>query len=95
MNSDERVALFVFGFAVLVLSVSTVVGLTIAIFKSVKYLFECKHRFALQDMRRTSDDPDSPERITWACYVCGREFKANCGLDIYKHGTADNSRGQS
>jgi len=54
-----------------------------------------KHRFALQDMRRTSDDPDSPERITWPCYVCGKEFNANCGLDIYKHGTADNSKGQS
>lgn len=94
MNSDERVALFVFGLCVLALSIAAVVVLILAVFKSVNYIFACKHRFALQDMRRTSDDEDSNERITWACWKCGKEFKANCGLDILKHGTADNSRGQ-
>ena len=95
MNSDERVALFVFGFCVLFISVAAFFGLAFAIFKSTKYVFECKHRFALQDLRRISDDEDSHERVAWECWKCGKEFKANCGLDIYKHGTADNSKGQS
>lgn len=94
-NIGDTVVLYIcLGITVLAI-VGWVAVTLLTIFKGIRYVFECKHRFALQDMKRISDDEDSPERISWACWKCGKEFRANCGLDIYRHGGADNSKGQT
>ena len=33
------------------------------------------------------DSEHVKKRVVWPCCRCGKLFYANCGLDIYKHGT--------
>lgn len=49
----------------------------------------CDHAFAIEDLKKTGEHEDSDRRVVWPCAKCGKEFFANCGLDISpKHGLA-------
>lgn len=52
-------------------------------FKSIKIYF-CnkykKHRFKWKTLKNKED------HISWTCELCGKEFKADYGLDILRYG---------
>lgn len=49
--------------------------------KRLKHYF-CSHEFKGADMEPRNGDGI----VKWACYKCGKEFEAENGLDILKHG---------
>ncbi len=55
----------------------------IDIFKSIKIYFcnkHKKHRFKWETFKNKGD------HVSWVCELCGKEFKADCGLDILRYG---------
>lgn len=42
---------------------------------------ECDHKFRIGNLRMTGEE-DYARRVCWPCMKCGKEFYAQCGLDI-------------
>lgn len=86
--------MFTLGLTIFVLCLAAVLRGVVFFLQTIDRHLECKHRFAIQDLTLIGDS-DSTERVSWACWKCGKVFKAKCGLDVYKHGIADNSKGET
>lgn len=42
----------------------------------------CRHKFAMEDLKRVNPDSAGTDRVQWPCDKCGKVFNAHCGLDI-------------
>jgi hypothetical protein len=64
----------------------------IILFSFIVYLYRkelsksfCRHRFDYIDLWSRDETGD----VRWPCWKCGRIFKAECGLDILRHGSVE------